>query len=155
MGHKLEHDTQISGAVRSDTVRRGVPGRGHCIPESTCLKQVAIHVAASRMVDVRRRICDSHWARILSISELASQNGTSRRCVCCTWRICTCSRGEHPCTNGGNRQPELARPGSIDMAGDYRSAGICGRVRRNCSACPSATEPTVRLSRTEKWGSKR
>ena len=44
-----------------DTVRHGISYRGRCLPQSICLKQDAIHVASGGVVDLRRRVCDSHW----------------------------------------------------------------------------------------------
>jgi hypothetical protein len=130
-------------AACADTVRYGVPCRGRCIPQSACLKPDAIHVAASRVADLRRRVCDSHWARTLSTSEPASWNGTSRLCRCRTGGIRYCRRSEHACTDVRNQQPALARPGARDLAGHDRSASLSRRVVCRCRACPSATEPLV------------
>ena len=138
--HSLERVRQISVAARGATVRHGILCRGRCIPQSVCLKRDAIHVAASRVVDQRRCVCDSHFARTLSPSELAAQNSTSRLSVCCTWGICSCRRGEHPRTNGRNGQPAPARPGARNLADHDRSAGLCGRVGCGGWACPSATK---------------
>ena len=57
--------------------------RGRCIPQSVCPKRDTVHVAAGRVVDQRRCVCDSHWDRTLSTSELASQNSRSRCCGGC------------------------------------------------------------------------
>src|SRR5262245_39322995 len=138
--HKHERFRQISVDARSDTVRHGVPFRGRCIPQSVRLERDAIHVATSRVVDQRRRVCDSHWARTLSTSELASQNSASRLCVCRAWGICSCRRGEHPCAKGRNRKPALARLGARDLADHNRGASVCGRVGCSGWTCSSATE---------------
>ncbi len=138
--HKRERFWQLSVAARSDTVRHGVPCGGRGIPQSVCLERDAIHMAAGRVVDLRRRVCDSHWARTLSTSELASQNSTSRLSVCCAWGICSGCRGEHPRTNGRNRQSALARLGAHDLADHDRGASVCGGVGCSDWACPSATE---------------
>ncbi len=137
---KLEHVRQISLAARSDTIRHGVSCRWRCAAQSACLKPDAIHMAAGRVVDLRCRVCDSHWTRTLSTSELALQNSAPRLCVCCTWSIWSCRRGEYPRTDGRNRQPTLARLGARDLADHSRAASVCGRVGCSNWACPSATE---------------
>lgn len=50
-----------SVAVGGDTVRPGVSDGGRCIPQPVCRKQRAIHVAPRGVVDLRRRVFDSHW----------------------------------------------------------------------------------------------
>jgi hypothetical protein len=135
-----ERVRQISLAARSDTIRRGVSCRCRCAAQSACLRRDAIHMAASRVVDLRPRVCDSHRIRALSTSELAVQNSTPRLCGCCTWSIWSCRRSEYPRTNGRNRQPALARLGAHDLADPNRAARVCCRVGCSSRACPSATE---------------
>src|SRR5262245_46415734 len=65
--HNFEHIRQISLATRGDPVWPRVPGRGRGLSQSVCREQDAIHLAARRVVDLRRRVCDSHWARTFSI----------------------------------------------------------------------------------------
>ena len=137
---ELERVRQISLAARSDTIRHGVSCRWRCAAQSACFRPDAIHVAASRVVDLRPHVCDSHRTRALSTSELASQNSTPRLCVGCTWGIWSCRRSEYSRTNGRNRQPTLARLGARDLADHSRAASVCGRVGCSSWACPSATE---------------
>lgn len=97
-------------------------------------------MAVSRVVDLRCCVCNSHWTRALSASELALSNSAPRRCGCCTWRIWSCRRSEHSRTNSRNRQSTLACVGACDLADPSRAAGVCGCVGCSSWACPSATE---------------
>lgn len=127
-------------APGSDPVRHGVPCGGCSVPQSPWLKQDAVYMATGGVVDLRRRVCDSHCARTLSSSQHAPQNGTSRRLVCSPWSIWSCRRREHPRPTDRNWQPAPARPGACTLADHNRRAGVCGGVDCGGCSCSNATE---------------
>ena len=136
--YKLERVTHISVAVGSDTVQPRLSCRGCCLSQSVCLKQDAIHLASGSVVDLRGRVCDSHFIRVLSSSELASQNSTSRQLVSCSWRIWSCGRGKHSRTQNRNRQQAIACTRTHHLADHNRRAGVCGCVDCSGWPCPNA-----------------
>ncbi len=139
-GHKNVNGAGKYRWLRSDTIRHGVSCRCRCAAQSARFEPGAVYVATSRVVDLRPNVCDSHRIRALSTSEFASQDGTPRLCVCCTWCICSCRRSEYSRTNGRNRQPTLARIGARNLADPSRTVCVCGRIGCSCRACPSAIE---------------
>ena len=78
---KLERLNQLLLAC-SYIVWLSLPCRRRSIPKSSCVKQVAVYVAAGRVVDLRSCLCDSYWARTLSLSPLTTPNSSSRLRVC-------------------------------------------------------------------------
>ena len=125
-------------AVDSVTVQRDLPSSGRCVSQSLCGKQNAVHVAVSGMVDLPCRVCDSHRARTLSLSQLTTTNGTSCLRGCWPERRRSCRCGKHPRAKNRNRQSSLARIGVRDLADHNWRAGVSGRVGYSRSAYPVA-----------------